>query len=58
MPLGSLLLINQLIPHRSTENLSDKIRWSVDLRCSGRTSRCSANDMTTSVCALGAVSMS
>ena len=32
MPLGSLLLINQLIPHRSTENLSDKIRWSVDLR--------------------------
>jgi hypothetical protein len=32
MPLGSLLLINQLIPHRSTENYSDKIRWSVDLR--------------------------
>lgn len=32
MPIGSLLLINQLIPHRSTENLSDKIRWSVDLR--------------------------
>ncbi len=32
MPMGSLLLINQLIPHRSTENLSDKIRWSVDLR--------------------------
>ncbi len=32
MPLGSLLLINQLIPHRSTENFSDIIRWSVDLR--------------------------
>jgi hypothetical protein len=32
MPMGSLLLINQLIPHRSTENYSDKIRWSVDLR--------------------------
>ena len=32
MPMGSLLLINQLIPHRSTENFSDKIRWSVDLR--------------------------
>ena len=32
MPMGSLLLINQLIPHRSTENLSDQIRWSVDLR--------------------------
>ncbi len=32
MPMGSLLLINQLIPHRSTENFSDRIRWSVDLR--------------------------
>jgi hypothetical protein len=32
MPMGSLLLINQLLPHRSTENLSGKIRWSVDLR--------------------------
>ncbi len=32
MPMGSLLLINQLIPHRSTENFSEKIRWSVDLR--------------------------
>lgn len=32
MPVGSLLLINQLIPHRSTENYSDKVRWSVDLR--------------------------
>jgi len=32
MELGSFLLINQLIPHRSTENLSQKIRWSVDLR--------------------------
>ena len=32
MELGSFLLINQLIPHRSTENRSQKIRWSVDLR--------------------------
>ena len=32
MATGSMLLINQLIPHRSTENLSDIIRWSVDLR--------------------------
>jgi len=32
MPMGALLLINQLIPHRSTENFSDRIRWSVDLR--------------------------
>ena len=32
MEMGSFLLINQLIPHRSTENLSDDIRWSVDLR--------------------------
>lgn len=32
MRKGSLLLLNQLVPHRSTENLSDKIRWSIDLR--------------------------
>lgn len=32
MKKGSVLLINQLIPHRSTENLSDIIRWSIDLR--------------------------
>jgi hypothetical protein len=32
MEMGSFLLLNQLIPHRSTENLSNKIRWSVDLR--------------------------
>jgi hypothetical protein len=32
VPIGSLLLINQLIPHRSTENYSNMIRWSVDLR--------------------------
>ena len=32
MAKGSMLLINQLIPHRSTENLADIIRWSVDLR--------------------------
>lgn len=32
MPLGSVLFLNQLIPHRSTENLSPHVRWSVDLR--------------------------
>ena len=32
MPMGSVLLFNQLLPHRSTENFSDRIRWSVDLR--------------------------
>jgi ectoine hydroxylase-related dioxygenase (phytanoyl-CoA dioxygenase family) len=32
MKMGDVLLLNNLIPHRSTENLSDKIRWSIDLR--------------------------
>ena len=32
MALGSVLIINQLIPHRSLENLSERVRWSVDLR--------------------------
>lgn len=32
MTFGSVLFLNQLIPHRSLENRSDKIRWSVDLR--------------------------
>jgi ectoine hydroxylase-related dioxygenase (phytanoyl-CoA dioxygenase family) len=32
MSMGSVLLLNQLLPHRSTENYSDRIRWSVDLR--------------------------
>lgn len=32
VPFGSVLLLNQLIPHRSTENRSQRIRWSVDLR--------------------------
>ena len=32
MALGSVLFINQLIPHRSLENHSDRVRWSVDLR--------------------------
>lgn len=32
MPKGSVLLLNQLIPHRSTENYSNGIRWSLDLR--------------------------
>jgi ectoine hydroxylase-related dioxygenase (phytanoyl-CoA dioxygenase family) len=32
VPAGGVLLLNQTIPHRSTENNSDQIRWSVDLR--------------------------
>lgn len=32
MPKGSILLLNNLIPHRSTENYSNIIRWSIDLR--------------------------
>ena len=32
MKVGSVLLLNQLIPHRSLENFSDKVRWSIDLR--------------------------
>lgn len=32
VPFGSALFINQLIPHRSTENFSEQIRWSLDLR--------------------------
>lgn len=32
VPFGSVLLLNQLILHRSTENISQRIRWSVDLR--------------------------
>jgi len=32
VPLGSVLFLNNIIPHRSLENNSDKIRWSLDLR--------------------------
>ena len=32
VPLGGILLLNNCIPHRSLENRSDKIRWSLDLR--------------------------
>jgi hypothetical protein len=32
MNKGSVLLLNNLIPHRSTENFSNIIRWSIDLR--------------------------
>jgi hypothetical protein len=32
MPMGSVLFLNNLIPHRSLPNTSDKIRWSMDLR--------------------------
>ncbi len=32
VPFGGMLLLNNCIPHRSLENYSDKIRWSMDLR--------------------------
>ena len=32
MKAGSVLFLHQLIPHRSLENNSDDVRWSVDLR--------------------------
>lgn len=32
VPFGSVLLFNNLIPHRSMENMSNDIRWSLDLR--------------------------
>ena len=32
MEVGSVLFLHQLIPHRSLENHSEDVRWSVDLR--------------------------
>ena len=32
VPMGGAVFINNCIPHRSLENYSDKIRWSLDLR--------------------------
>ena len=32
MPIGSVALLNQLVPHRSLENHSDEVRWSLDFR--------------------------
>ena len=32
MKAGSVLFLHQLIPHRSLENYSENVRWSVDLR--------------------------
>ena len=32
IPLGGVLFISNCIPHRSLENYSEKIRWSLDLR--------------------------
>ena len=32
MKVGSVLFLHQLVPHRSLENYSDEVRWSVDLR--------------------------
>ena len=32
MKAGSVLFLHQLIPHRSLENFSEDVRWSVDLR--------------------------
>lgn len=32
LELGSVLFHNTMMPHRSTENHSDRVRWTVDLR--------------------------
>ena len=32
VPLGGVLFLNNILPHRSLNNLSDGIRWSLDLR--------------------------
>ena len=32
VPLGGVLFLNNCVPHRSLENYSDKVRWSLDLR--------------------------
>ncbi|XP_041351420.1 uncharacterized protein LOC121370336 [Gigantopelta aegis] len=32
VPYGGMLLINNMIPHRSLSNVSNEIRWSIDLR--------------------------
>ncbi len=32
VPFGGLVFLNNCIPHRSLENFSDKVRWSLDLR--------------------------
>ena len=32
MKAGSVLFLHQLVPHRSLENYSENVRWSVDLR--------------------------
>ncbi|KAL4452431.1 hypothetical protein ABPG75_008093 [Micractinium tetrahymenae] len=32
VPLGGVLFLNNLVPHRSLNNLSGEIRWSLDLR--------------------------
>ena len=32
MKAGSILFLHQLVPHRSLENYSEDVRWSVDLR--------------------------
>ncbi len=32
VPFGGILFLNNCIPHRSLENLSNRIRWSLDLR--------------------------
>ena len=32
VPFGGMVLFNNCIPHRSLENYSDKVRWTLDLR--------------------------
>jgi ectoine hydroxylase-related dioxygenase (phytanoyl-CoA dioxygenase family) len=35
VPLGGVLFMTNLTPHRSTENRTDVVRWSIDLRYQG-----------------------
>lgn len=32
VPFGAVVFINQLVPHRSLENHSARVRWSLDFR--------------------------
>lgn len=43
VPLGSLIISNQLIPHRSLPNVSAETRWSIDLRYQKPGLNCGAN---------------
>ncbi|KAK3093268.1 hypothetical protein FSP39_013470 [Pinctada imbricata] len=49
IPYGGMLLLNNLIPHRSLPNISKQIRWSLDLRWQNPTLPCGFYDMKSTV---------